>query len=81
MLYSVRRQLDALGHLPSQSYWVKGGSGAIAGPLVESILENGGEILTGASVNRVLVEDRRAVGVEVSTGRAPHADGVAGHPR
>ncbi len=67
MLYSVRRQLDVLGHLPSQSYWVKGGSGAIAGPLVESILENGGEILTGTSVNRVLVEDRRAVGVEIAT--------------
>ncbi|MGI9577250.1 MAG: phytoene desaturase family protein, partial [Microthrixaceae bacterium] len=68
MFYSVRRQLDALGHLPSQSFWVEGGSGAIAGPLIESIEENGGEIRTGAAVNRVIIEDRKAVGVEVTDG-------------
>lgn len=68
MLYSVKRQLDHLGHFPSQSYWVEGGSGAIAGPLVEAITEHGGEIRTGTPVSRVLVEDRRVVGVEVSDG-------------
>lgn len=68
MFYSVRRQLDAIGHFPSQSYWVEGGSGAIAGPLVESIEENGGEIRTGSPVSRVIIENRRATGVEVCVG-------------
>ena len=69
LFYSVKKQLDTLGEFPSKSYWVKGGSGAIAGPLVESIEENGGEIRTGTSVSRIVVEKGRVVGVEVDTGR------------
>jgi len=68
LFYSVKKQYEALGHFPSRSYWVKGGSGAIAGPLVESIRENGGEIRTNASVSRILVREGRAVGVEVDDG-------------
>lgn len=69
MLYSVKKQFVEMGKMPSQSYWVKGGSGAIAGPLIEAIEENGGEIRTGTTVNRVLIEDRRVRGVEISDGR------------
>lgn len=69
MLYSVKAQLEANGEMPSQSYWVEGGSGAIAGPLIEAIEENGGEIRTHTSVNRILIEDRRVTGVEVAAGR------------
>lgn len=68
LFYSVKKQLETLGEFPSKSYWVKGGSGAIAGPLVESIEQNGGEIRCGTAVSRVLVENGRVKGVEVETG-------------
>jgi hypothetical protein len=54
--------------MPARGYWVEGGSGAIAGPLIEAIEENGGEIRTHAPVSRVVIEGRRATGVEVVTG-------------
>ncbi len=66
--YSVKKQLDANGRMPTVGYWVEGGSGAIAGPLVESMESNGGEIRAGTAVSRIVVEDGRARGVEVSTG-------------
>jgi len=69
LFYSVKKQLDALGHMPGMSYWVKGGSGAIAPGLIEAIEENGGEIRTHASVARVVIENGRATGVEVETGQ------------
>jgi hypothetical protein len=69
LFYSVKKQIDALGHMPGGSYWVKGGSGAIAPGLLESIKENGGEIRTGASVSRVVIEEGTAVGVEIEVGK------------
>jgi hypothetical protein len=68
LFYSVKKQIEALGHMPSGSYWVKGGSGAIAPGLIEAIEEHGGEIRTHASVSRVVIEDGRAIGVEVDAG-------------
>ena len=68
LFYSVKKQIEALGHMPGGSYWVKGGSGAIAPALIESIGETGGEIRTYASVSRVVIEDGKAIGVEVDTG-------------
>ncbi|MEL7208649.1 MAG: FAD-dependent oxidoreductase, partial [Actinomycetota bacterium] len=68
MFYSVKAQLEANGEMPSQSYWVKGGSGAIAGPLIEAIEENGGEIRTSSPVARIVIEDRQVRGVEVASG-------------
>ena len=69
LFYSVKKQLETLGHFPSQSYWVKGGSGAIAGPLVEAIEENGGEIRTGTAVSHVVIEKGRVRGVEIEQGQ------------
>ncbi len=73
LFYSVKKQFDTLGRYPSQSYWVKGGSGAIAGPLVEATEENGGEIRTSCSVSRVVIERGtvRGVDVEVGSRRVP----------
>ena len=73
LFYSVKKQYEVHGHFPSQSYWVKGGSGAIAGPLIEAIEENGGEIRTEASVSRILIERGRARGValDASPRRVP----------
>ena len=65
LFYSVKKQVDANGEMPSQSYWVEGGSGAIAPPLVEAITENGGEIRTNTPVWQVVIEDRKVRGVEV----------------
>ncbi len=68
LFYSVKKQIDTLGRMPWGSYWVKGGSGAIAPALIESIGETGGEIRTHTSVSRVVIEDGRATGVEVDVG-------------
>ena len=65
LFYSVKKQTEVLGRFPSQSYWVKGGSGAIAGPLVEAIEEGGSEIRCDRAVSRILIEDGRVRGVQV----------------
>jgi hypothetical protein len=69
LFYSVKKQIDALGHMPGISYWVKGGSGAIAPGLIEAIKENGGEIRTKTSVSRVVIENGKALGVEIEVGK------------
>lgn len=68
LFYSCKKQYDTLGRFPSMSYWVKGGSGAIAGPLVESIRENGGEIRSNAAVSRIVIERGVVKGVDVEIG-------------
>ena len=68
LFYSVKKQVDANGYMPSQSYWVKGGSGAIANGLIEAIEENGGEIRTGTAVSHVVIENGRVGGVEIEQG-------------
>ena len=68
LFYSIKKQVDTNGRMPSQSYWVKGGTGAIAGPLIEAIQENGGEVCTDATVSRIVIKSGKAVGVEVEDG-------------
>lgn len=48
-----------------------GGSGALAEALVRLIRDHGGEVHTGSPVRRIVVEDGRAVGVEVAEGAEP----------
>ena len=69
LFYSVKKQIEATGHMPNQSYWVKGGTGAIATGLLEAIGENGGEIRHSTSVSRIVIEDGTVRGVEVEHGR------------
>lgn len=60
-----------------------GGSGKLSEALVNCIEDHGGEILTGISVDKVLVSDGRAVGVRTEDGREIKArDAVIGaiHP-
>jgi hypothetical protein len=57
--------------MPEGSYWLKGGSGAIAPALIESIAETGGEIRTHKPVSRVVIEEGKARRVEVDTGKRP----------
>jgi hypothetical protein len=69
LFYSIKKQVDATGHMPSQSYWPKGGSGAIATALIEAIKEKGGEIRTNTTVSRIVIRDGKAVGVEIEEGK------------
>jgi phytoene dehydrogenase-like protein len=60
-----------------------GGSGRLTDALVASIESNGGTVLSGVDVARVVVRNGRAAGVETSDGRMYEAaDGVVGaiHP-
>jgi glycine/D-amino acid oxidase-like deaminating enzyme len=68
LFYSIKKQVEANGHMPTQSYWAKGGSGAIATGLIEAINENGGDIRTGTNVSRVVIEEGRVKGVEIEEG-------------
>ena len=69
LFYSVKKQVEATGRMPGGSYWVDGGTGTIATGLIEAIRENGGEIRTGSSVSRVVIENGKATGVEVEKGQ------------
>jgi phytoene dehydrogenase-like protein len=48
---------------------VKGGMGSLSEALCRSIADKGGEVRTKTPVRRVLIEDGRAVGVELRDGR------------
>ncbi len=54
----------------------RGGMGAISNAIAGALKEHGGEIRTGAGVERVLVENRRAVGVVLENGDELRADTV-----
>ena len=47
----------------------KGGVGKIAEKLVEGLEKNGGEIQYGARVKKIIIENRKAVGVELVNGK------------
>jgi protoporphyrinogen oxidase len=65
---TFKRRAEAHGgKLTDLGYLVAGGSVAIAPPLVEAIVENGGEVRTNSRVSKVVIEDGRARGVEVES--------------
>jgi hypothetical protein len=68
LFYSIKKQVDATSSLPNQGYWVKGGSGAIATGLIETIEGNGGKIRTRSAVSRIVIEDGEVRGVEIEDG-------------
>ena len=51
-----------------------GGSGAIVDALVRGLTKRGGEIIYNAHVDRILVENKRAVGVRLRNGKEIKAD-------
>jgi len=55
---------------------VRGGMGSLSEALVRSVEAKGGEVRTGASVQRIVVEDGRAVGVELRGGETVRAKHV-----
>lgn len=49
-------------------YYFRGGSQAVADALAEVITENGGTVLTGTRVERIIMKNGRAAGVRTATG-------------
>ena len=72
MLYQATRGGDALWGIR----YVRGGVGNLAEALASSARERGAEICTGMSVSRILVEDGKAAGVELSGGEHIRARAV-----
>jgi phytoene dehydrogenase-like protein len=65
----VNGKKGAWGHVP-------GGMGTITRTMAEAVREAGGEIVTGAPVERVLVEDGHAVGLRLTSGEDVRAKRV-----
>jgi beta-carotene ketolase (CrtO type) len=59
----------AMRHHPGMAR-PKGGTGALTQALLKLVTSHGGKVLTEQMVKRVIVEDDRAIGVEVAGGKA-----------
>ncbi|NEO26918.1 MAG: NAD(P)/FAD-dependent oxidoreductase [Kamptonema sp. SIO4C4] len=64
---AVGAMMMAMRHTPGMSR-PQGGTGALIDALVKLVREKGGEILTEQAVNKILVDDGKAVGVQVQNG-------------
>ncbi len=60
---------QAANGFPPPVRFVRGGTGALATALAKVATKRGAEILTGVSVNKVLIRDYRAIGVVLSNGQ------------
>jgi phytoene dehydrogenase-like protein len=58
------------------AYYPCGGAQAFPNALIESIRSNGGKVLFRAPVKRILVENGRAVGIELESGEIHRAEAV-----
>lgn len=64
------------GYIGNGAFYVQGGAEELVHALVTALERAGGELLLGTGVERVLVEDRRAVGVELEGGERIRAGAV-----
>lgn len=63
-------------YLTSGAWYPRGGGQIVPARLTQVVLAHGGEVRTGARVDRILVEGGRAVGVTLVDGEELHADAV-----
>lgn len=63
-------------HYLEGAYYPEGGAWKIADTIIPVIQESGGDLLTYANVKQIVIEDGRAVGVEMSDGYIIRADKV-----
>ncbi len=64
-----------LGLAPRLSYGiVTGGTKNLSGPIADTLKQHGGTIVTKSPVRRILTENERAVGVELTDGSVKKAD-------
>ncbi len=54
--------------------YILGGMGSLVGAVMGVVTGNGGQVLTGTTVRRILIENGRATGVELLDGRVEPAD-------
>jgi all-trans-retinol 13,14-reductase len=66
----------AVEHYMNGAYYPVGGSAQIARTIVPVIERAGGHVFTNARVSRLLIEGRRAIGVELDNGHRIFADSV-----
>jgi phytoene dehydrogenase-like protein len=71
VLYIARDNLRKTRQVLSSSYPI-GGMAGITEPLARVIRDGGGEIRLGSKVDRVLIEEGRAVGVAIEKGAHPY---------
>src|SRR5262249_53365150 len=64
----IANDRDEGADLPVPTGYVRGGMGQITAAMAAAVREQGGLIRTGCAVQRILVEDGRAVGVELADG-------------
>ena len=67
----------SLAGLPRGIRRIQGGTGALSAALARAAEAHGAQIRTGTAVDRVLVDDYHAVGVELSDGEIIHSSAVA----
>jgi len=65
---AIGAMMMALRHAPGMAR-PRGGTGALVTALLKRVWKDGGVVLTDQSVERVLVEDGRAIGVRVAGGK------------
>ena len=70
------QMVPIFGYYFKGGYYPLGGSGRFADVLAEAIRERGGEVRLKSSVRRILIEQGRAVGVELGDGRTIRAGAV-----
>jgi phytoene dehydrogenase-like protein len=63
--------------LPRSSQFVQGGTGELSQALARSALAHGAEVRTGQAVERILLDDGRAVGVQLRGGAEIRAAAIA----
>ncbi len=68
--------LMVLLHYGDGAFFPRGGSGGLRDALVAAVERQGARIRTRARVRRILVEDRRVLGVELASGERIAADAV-----
>jgi len=75
--FDERTPLDYPGHEHRSSWtFVLNGMQTLVDALARSIVQNGGEIRTGAPVKKIIIENRKAVGVILDDGTRQAADVV-----
>ena len=65
----VRKMHYQERHRAGWSYWPKGGYQNMFTMLEESIKENGGEVILGSKVHKVVIDDFKLKGIEVEKGK------------
>lgn len=71
---AVAMHARIIDHYMRGAYYPEGGGQVLAARLVQVIEAHGGEVRTLAPVERIIVEDRRARGVEMADGSVIEAD-------